>query len=77
MKSKRRGKRKHEESSLGDPSSVSSSKQKAHQPKNAVVTLNELKPGLEYNLVEHKGPIHMPTFVIEVELNGESFQGKE
>ena len=35
-------------------------------PKNAVVKLNEIKPGLEYCIVEHSGPVHNPTFVIEV-----------
>ena len=45
-------------------------------PKNAVVTLNEIKPGLEYCLVEHSGPVHNPTFAIEVTLNGERFRGQ-
>ncbi|XP_040570565.1 double-stranded RNA-specific editase 1 [Lepeophtheirus salmonis] len=80
MKSKRhRGKRKFEEYSnnnLEEKQGLTPNKQKTYQPKNAVVTLNELKPGLEYKLVEHKGPIHKPTFVIEVALNGQTFVGQ-
>ena len=45
-------------------------------PKNAVVTLNEIKPGLEYSIIEHSGPVHNPTFVIEVAINGEKFLGR-
>ena len=45
-------------------------------PKNAVVTLNEIKPGLEYSIIEHSGPVHNPTFVIEVAINGEKFRGR-
>ena len=45
-------------------------------PKNAVVKLNEIKPGLEYCIVEHSGPVHNPTFVIEVTVNGEKFIGR-
>ena len=45
-------------------------------PKNAVVTLNEMKPGLEYVTVEQRGPVHLPTFVVEVEVNGEKFRGE-
>jgi len=46
------------------------------QPKNAVVTLNELRPGLEYTLLETKGPVHQPTFVLSVTVNGASFTGE-
>lgn len=46
------------------------------QPKNAVVTLNELRPGLEYTLSETKGPVHQPTFVLSVTVNGTTFTGE-
>jgi len=46
------------------------------QPKNAVVTLNEYKTGLEYVLVEQRGPVHQPTFVIGVTVNGAQFLGE-
>ncbi len=48
----------------------------AASPKNAVVTLNELRPGLEYSLVEERGPVHMPTFVVKVVVNGQAFTGQ-
>ena len=44
--------------------------------KNPVTTLNELKPGLPYILVETRGPVHDPIFVIEVNLNGQAFRGE-
>lgn len=44
--------------------------------KNAVVTLNELRPGLEYTVVEQKGPVHMPTFVVQISVNGQTFVGE-
>ena len=43
---------------------------------NAVVALNELRPGLDYRLLEQKGPTHLPTFVMEVEVNGQTFQAE-
>ncbi|KAL2086007.1 hypothetical protein ACEWY4_019327 [Coilia grayii] len=44
-------------------------------PKNALVQLNELRPGLQYRLVSQTGPVHAPLFVIAVEVNGLSFEG--
>ena len=44
--------------------------------KNAVVALNELRPGLEYVVAEEKGPIHQPTFVIRITVNGQDFTGE-
>jgi len=44
--------------------------------KNAVVALNELRPGLEYVVAEEKGPIHQPTFVIRITVNGQVFVGE-
>lgn len=44
--------------------------------KNAVVALNELRPGLEYVVAEEKGPIHQPTFVIQITVNGQVFTGE-
>jgi len=46
------------------------------QPKNACVTLNEYKAGLQYALLEQSGPPHQPTFVIGVTVNGTLFQGE-
>eukprot|EP00062_Callorhinchus_milii_P015793 gi/632966409/ref/XP_007899400.1/ PREDICTED: double-stranded RNA-specific editase B2 [Callorhinchus milii] len=44
-------------------------------PKNALVQLNELKPGLQYRLVSQTGPVHAPIFAIAVEVNGLVFEG--
>ena len=47
----------------------------ADSPKNALVQLNELRPGLQYRLVSQTGPVHAPLFAIAVEVNGLSFEG--
>ncbi|XP_078085867.1 double-stranded RNA-specific editase B2 [Mustelus asterias] len=44
-------------------------------PKNALVQLNELKPGLQYRMVSQTGPVHAPIFAIAVEVNGLLFEG--
>ncbi|XP_062900453.1 double-stranded RNA-specific editase B2 isoform X1 [Mobula hypostoma] len=44
-------------------------------PKNALVQLNELKPGLQYKMVSQTGPVHAPIFAIAVEVNGSLFEG--
>ena len=46
------------------------------QAKNALVTLNEYKTGLEYVMVDQRGPVHQPTFVIGVTVNGSQFLGE-
>ena len=37
--------------------------------KNALMKLNELKPGLEYRIVSQTGPGHQPTFTVRVQVN--------
>lgn len=44
-------------------------------PKNALVQLNELRPGLQYQMVSQTGPVHAPVFSIAVEVNGLTFEG--
>ncbi|XP_041824473.1 double-stranded RNA-specific editase B2 [Melanotaenia boesemani] len=44
-------------------------------PKNALVQLNELRPGLQYRVVSQTGPVHAPLFSIAVEVNGITFEG--
>lgn len=44
--------------------------------KNAVVQLNELRPGLRYELVSKTGPLHAPVFSVAVEVNGFHFEGR-
>ncbi|XP_014671892.1 PREDICTED: double-stranded RNA-specific editase 1-like [Priapulus caudatus] len=44
-------------------------------PKNALVQLNEIKPGLQYALLTQSGPVHAPVFTISVSVNGELYEG--
>ncbi|XP_075407014.1 double-stranded RNA-specific editase B2 [Tenrec ecaudatus] len=44
-------------------------------PKNALVQLHELKPGLQYTMVSQTGPVHAPVFAVAVEVNGLTFEG--
>ncbi|XP_044606693.2 double-stranded RNA-specific editase 1 isoform X1 [Equus asinus] len=44
-------------------------------PKNALMQLNEIKPGLQYMLLSQTGPVHAPLFVMSVEVNGQVFEG--
>ena len=44
-------------------------------PKNALMQLNEIKPGLTFKPISQSGPVHAPTFVMSVEVNGQEFKG--
>ncbi|XP_013908038.1 PREDICTED: double-stranded RNA-specific editase B2 isoform X2 [Thamnophis sirtalis] len=44
-------------------------------PKNALVQLHELKPGLQYKMISQTGPVHAPVFAVAVEVNGHTFEG--
>jgi double stranded RNA-specific editase B len=44
-------------------------------PKNALMQLNEIKPGLEFKMVTQSGPVHAPTFTMSVTVNGQEFEG--
>lgn len=44
--------------------------------KNAVVHLNELRPGLRYEIASKTGPLHAPVFSVGVEVNGFRFEGR-
>lgn len=43
--------------------------------KNALVQLNELRPGLRYEILSKTGPLHAPVFSVGVEVNGFHFEG--
>ena len=45
-------------------------------PKNALMQLNEIKPGLTFKAISQAGPVHAPTFVMSVEVNGQEFKGQ-
>ena len=44
--------------------------------KNALVQLNELRPGLRYEIASKTGPLHAPVFSVGVEVNGLRFEGR-
>ncbi|XP_075953343.1 double-stranded RNA-specific editase B2-like [Anarhichas minor] len=44
--------------------------------KNALVQLNELRPGLRYEILSKTGPLHAPVFSVGVEVNGFHFEGR-
>lgn len=50
--------------------------EKAEPPQamNALMRLNQLKPGLQYKLVSQTGPVHAPIFTMAVEVDGSSFE---
>uniref|UniRef100_A0A6P7F912 Double-stranded RNA-specific editase Adar n=1 Tax=Diabrotica virgifera virgifera TaxID=50390 RepID=A0A6P7F912_DIAVI len=45
------------------------------QEKNPISLLNELRLGLKYDIIEHMGPSHNPTFKICVEVDGQKYFG--
>ncbi|XP_062377336.1 double-stranded RNA-specific editase B2 [Sardina pilchardus] len=57
------------------PRRASSSCPWSDAPKNALVQLNELRPGLQYRLASQTGPVHAPLFAIAVEVDGLSYEG--
>lgn len=44
--------------------------------KNSLMLLNEIRPGLNYQVVSQEGPTHCPTFVVSVVVDGHSFEGR-
>uniref|UniRef100_A0A8C5GT87 Interleukin enhancer binding factor 3 n=1 Tax=Gouania willdenowi TaxID=441366 RepID=A0A8C5GT87_GOUWI len=51
-------------------------KYKAEPPQamNALMRLNQLKPGLPYKLISQTGPVHVPVFTMSVQVNGKTFE---
>lgn len=47
-----------------------------NQPKNPLMALNELKPGLKFEVVCEGGQPHAPLFEASVNVDGQLFQGK-
>lgn len=44
------------------------------QAMNALMRLNQLKPGLQYKLISQTGPVHVPVFTMAVEVDGKTFE---
>ncbi|XP_056262622.1 interleukin enhancer-binding factor 3 homolog isoform X2 [Pseudoliparis swirei] len=53
-----------------------SPEEKAEPPQamNALMRLNQLKPGLQYKLLSQTGPIHVPVFTMSVEVDSKTFE---
>ncbi|XP_078022479.1 interleukin enhancer-binding factor 3-like isoform X2 [Epinephelus lanceolatus] len=41
---------------------------------NAVMRLNQYRPGLEYRLTSQTGPVHEPVFTMAVDVNGKTYE---
>lgn len=41
---------------------------------NAVMRLNQYRPGLDYRLTSQTGPVHEPVFTMAVDLNGKTYE---
>ncbi|CAF98220.1 unnamed protein product, partial [Tetraodon nigroviridis] len=56
--------------------SIEYTEEKADLPQtmNALMRLNQLKPGLQYKLVSQTGPVHVPVFTMSVEVDGTVFE---
>lgn len=56
--------------------SPSAAEEKAEPPQsmNALMRLNQLKPGLQYKLISQTGPVHVPVFTMAVEVDGKTFE---
>ncbi|KAE8619873.1 hypothetical protein XENTR_v10010004 [Xenopus tropicalis] len=44
------------------------------QAMNALMRLNQLKPGLQYKLISQTGPVHAPIFTMSVEVDEKTFE---
>ncbi|MEE6510985.1 hypothetical protein FKM82_031374 [Ascaphus truei] len=41
-----------------------------NQPMNALMRLNQIRPGLQYKLLSQSGPVHAPVFTMSVDVDG-------
>lgn len=41
---------------------------------NAVMRLNQYRPGLDYKLTSQTGPVHEPVFTMAVDINGKTYE---
>ncbi|KAG7257255.1 hypothetical protein CRUP_029818, partial [Coryphaenoides rupestris] len=42
----------------------------SNQPMNALMRLNQIRPGLQYRLLSQSGPVHAPLFTMSLDLDG-------
>ncbi|XP_068608654.1 spermatid perinuclear RNA-binding protein [Brachionichthys hirsutus] len=46
----------------------------SNQPMNALMRLNQIRPGLQYRLLSQSGPVHAPVFTMSVDLDGTTYE---
>ncbi|XP_039618712.1 spermatid perinuclear RNA-binding protein isoform X1 [Polypterus senegalus] len=46
----------------------------ANQPMNALMRLNQIRPGLQYKLLSQSGPVHAPVFTMSVDVEGTIYE---
>ncbi|KAK1884060.1 Spermatid perinuclear RNA-binding protein [Dissostichus eleginoides] len=46
----------------------------SNQPMNALMRLNQIRPGLQYRLLSQSGPVHAPVFTMSVDLDGTIYE---
>ncbi|XP_036385554.1 spermatid perinuclear RNA-binding protein isoform X1 [Megalops cyprinoides] len=45
-----------------------------NQPMNALMRLNQIRPGLQYKLLSQSGPVHAPVFTMSVDVDGAVYE---
>uniref|UniRef100_A0A8C0Y3X7 Spermatid perinuclear RNA-binding protein n=1 Tax=Cyprinus carpio carpio TaxID=630221 RepID=A0A8C0Y3X7_CYPCA len=46
----------------------------SNQPMNALMRLNQIRPGLQYKLLSQSGPVHAPVFTMSVDVDGTVYE---
>ncbi|XP_034048019.1 spermatid perinuclear RNA-binding protein isoform X2 [Thalassophryne amazonica] len=46
----------------------------SNHPMNALMRLNQIRPGLQYRLLSQSGPVHAPVFTMSVDLDGAIYE---
>uniref|UniRef100_A0A3B3UX76 Spermatid perinuclear RNA-binding protein n=1 Tax=Poecilia latipinna TaxID=48699 RepID=A0A3B3UX76_9TELE len=46
----------------------------SNQPMNALMRLNQIRPGLQYRLLSQSGPVHAPVFTMSVDVDGTVYE---
>lgn len=60
--------------SLSLPAVLDSKAIDSNQPMNALMRLNQIRPGLQYKLLSQSGPVHAPVFTMSVDVDGTVYE---
>lgn len=60
--------------SLFIPAVLDSKAIDSNQPMNALMRLNQIRPGLQYKLLSQSGPVHAPVFTMSVDVDGTVYE---